>query len=85
MRSYLIYEKQTAAMLPVALCYTTREVSEFMGISIREAQFLVKGIKQSPYYGIFVDEFDPAEEEGGRMHCDHLPPLHTAHKESEVR
>ncbi|MBQ9099698.1 MAG: hypothetical protein IJY50_09765 [Clostridia bacterium] len=89
MRSYLIYEKRTEAQLPVALFYSQADVARFLGLSWLQVHRIVTGCTQNPYYGIFVDDFDPAEEGwAGQMYCDHLPPLSIVHEqivnESEV-
>lgn len=81
-KSYLIYEKETVFEMPVALCYTVREVAAFLGVSLREAFRIIGGYSSNARFGVFVDVYDPEEE--GQMHCDHLPPQNTEHKQCEV-
>lgn len=75
MRSYLIYEKRTSVQLPVAICYTVKECADFIGVSLVHAFRLVAGLHSNPDYGIFVDEYDPTEDEDeGRCTATICPP-----------
>lgn len=62
-KSYLVYEKRTAAELPVAIFDTVTACARFMGVSREHAQRMIAGKKNNPHYGIFVDVYN-AEEEG---------------------
>lgn len=63
-RSYLIYERNAPEQLPVFLAFSVRELAEWLGVTKRHAFRLLRGECSHPQYDIFVDEFDPTEEEG---------------------
>lgn len=53
---YLVYEKRTPFEMPLGVFPTLAEAARFMGMSLRNAFYILKGERTSPYYGIFVDE-----------------------------
>lgn len=57
-RSYLIYQL-TPPELPVAICYSAKEVAEFLGVNLNSAYRYLDGTRHRSDYGIFVDEYDP--------------------------
>ena len=72
-RSYLIYERNTAEQLPVAIAFSVRELAEWLGVSKRQAFRILCGDCEHPLYGVYVDVYCE-EEEGGIYTATICPP-----------
>lgn len=81
-RSYLIYQLDPPE-LPVAICFSVKEVASFLGVNLHSVYRYLDGTRHHSDYGIFVDEYDSETLESVHPLSDGAPRppyLTTYHK-----